>query len=547
MNTSESATQAPAIPEFGRPLREIVAALGADVIAASVISEGADPTVRGLDIHDAQSTHASGEGDLLGLISAQSLKHEDLDRAIVDGAANGCAGIVFKASDGGEAAILQRASYVGMPALVLSDAITWREFDALLTRLLGEDAPSLQLAPSTGDKLFALANTIARVFGGSVAIEDHQRSILAHSSVPGQAMDELRTLGILYRRAGDAPVNERRYRDVLHADGLVRFPRYEQYLPRVAIAVRAGAIPLGTIWVLDPHGDDPDQQLPQEQREVLEQSAVIAAGYLLDAWRGENLTTLPRDEAVKRMLTGSAQVGDADLIDPSGEQVSTLVLLTVPKRSQSAVRMSEIRGVLSRHLAVYTSEVLVTVLGNEIVALCPTVATDLVRSWVIAALRDLSSVTRKGIQVGVSEPYHLRTGLPYALAEAREIAANAGPEHDGVATLPQVRTALFLSACAGALEADDRLVLPEVRRLLDDGDRGDHYAETLECWMQEAGSVTRAAQRLRVHEQTVRYRLRRLKELLELDESGPDQLLVAWLQLRLRRARVTADERTLEE
>ena len=535
MTDSQTVENAAVIPKFGRPLSEIVAALGPEVISASVIPEGVDPIVRGLDIHDAQSMYASGEGDLLGLISAQSLKPEDLDRAIVDGAANGCAGIVFTASEGGEAAILQRASYVGMPALVLTGAVTWREFDALLTRLLGEDAPSLQLAPSTGDKLFALANTIARVFGGSVAIEDHQRSILAHSSVPGQAMDELRTVGILYRRAGDAPVNERRYREVLHAEGLVRFPRYEQYLPRVAIAVRAGAIPLGTIWVLDPEGDETDRPLPTEQREVLEQSAVIAAGYLLDAWRGGNVSALPREEAYQRLLSGAGRLGDAELIDPAGDLAGVLVVLSVPARSQTAVRMAEIRAVLGRHLGVYVTDLLITVIGREIVALCPADSVEFVRTWVVAALRDLAEVNRAGILVGLSDPHPLRSGLPYALAEAREVMQNAASVPGGVATLVCVRPQLFLAACAAVIDADERLVLPEVQALLDDGERGAHLADTFDCWMQETGNIARTARRLRVHEQTVRYRLRRLTEMLGIDARSSDRLLAVWLQLHLLR------------
>ena len=524
-----------AIPEFGRPLREIVSALGTEIVSPVNLPETTDPTVRGLDFYDAQSTIGSGEGDLLGLISAESMKHEDLDRAIVNATANGCAGVVFKASGIGAQRIVQRAAYLGMPALQLTDSVTWREFDALLTRLLGEDAPSLQLAPSTGDKLFALANTIARVFSGSVAIEDHRRSILAHSSVPGQAMDELRTQGILYRRAGDAPVNERRYREVLRSESFVRFPAYRQFLPRVAIAVRAGSIPLGSIWVLDPEGADPSAPLPTEHREILEQSAVIAAEYLLDAWRGENLTVIPREEAIKRLLLGSGQLGDAELVDPSGEQQGVLAVMTLPARSQSAVRTAEIRGVIGRHLSIYDSDAIVTVIGREIIALCGAESADLVRGWILTALRDLSPTTRDEIRAGLSQPRLLRSGLPYALAEAREVALNANAHHEWVATLPQVRTRLFLEACAATLESDDRLILPSVTKLLEDGERGQHFAETLDCWLQERCSVSRAAHRLRIHEQTVRYRLRKLTEILDIDAADPDHLLAVWLQVRLLR------------
>lgn len=535
MDLSDQEKSSTTIPQFGRLLPELVVALGAEVIVRSDLSDENDVVVRATDIYDSQATYPGGDGVLLCMISAQSLREEELDRAVAVAVENRCAGIVFKAKPDSQTPIIEKAQASGLSALVLADGVSWREFDALLTRLLGEDAPTLQLAPSTGDKLFALANTVARVFRGSVAIEDHQRSILSHSAVPGQAMDELRTRGILYRRAGDAPVNERRYREVLTAEGPVRFPSYKEAMPRVAIAMRAGAIPLGTIWVLDPEGENAEEPLPGEKLRLIEQSANLAAGYLLDAWRSENLSALPRDEAYKRLLAGAGLPGDAELIDSTGEALGILIVVLIPKRSQVSVRITEIRGVLSRHLAVYVPELLLTVIGQEIVALCPVESVELVRNWVIAALSELSFETRNDIRVGLSEPHTMRTALTYALAEARELATNAEAAEDSVATLARVRPTLFLAACRAVLDSDDRLVLPEVRNLLDDGERGQQYAETLDGWMQERGNVARTATRLRVHEQTVRYRLRRLQELAKIDHDDPDQLLTLWIQIRVLR------------
>ena len=38
-----------------------------------------------------------------------------------------------------------------------------------------------------------------------------------------------------------------------------------------------------------------------------------------------------------------------------------------------------------------------------------------------------------------------------------------------------------------------------------------------------------------MHENTLRYRIRRIEELFDLDLADPDVRLVAWLQLRLAR------------
>ena len=106
---------------------------------------------------------------------------------------------------------------------------------------------------------------------------------------------------------------------------------------------------------------------------------------------------------------------------------------------------------------------------------------------------------------------------------------------DPVGTVSRVRTQLFLATCRTQLELDDRLQLPEVRELLDGGESTRQIVATFECWLAQAGSVARTAELMRVHEQTVRYRLRRLRELVPLDEGDADYLLTLWAQLRAMR------------
>lgn len=530
--------------EFGVPLRTIEERLGSDVVRIAYPEE-VDPVVHALDIYDAAAGDGSaggigavGEGTLLCIVSADAMRPEELERALEAAAHSRCAGIAIKLAgpDVAESPLPALITDAGLAAVTLNQDVSWREFDALITRALGEHAQSLTLEPSAGDKLFALANTVARTFGGSVAIEDHQRSILAHSSVSGQAIDELRTTGILFRRAGDAPVNEDRYRVVLEAEGPVRFVRYGDYLPRAAIAVRAGTIPLGSIWVLDPNGDDPeDVPLSAEKAHVLEQAATMAAGTLLEAWKASSRAGSRRESALRRVLIAAAQQGDREELDPTGDGVGVILVATVAAGPRSAGRIAEARAVFARHLAMYVPNVVVSAEANEIIALCPTSRVEEVREWAVSALADLSDDTSTGIRVGVSDPHSISNRLPFAANEARDVARHSRASDDPVGTVARVRTQLFLAACRAQLELDDRLLLPEVRELLDGGEGRMQMVNTLEHWLAEAGNVARTAERLRVHEQTVRYRLRRLREIVPLDGSDPDYLLTLWAQLRAMR------------
>lgn len=530
--------------EFGVPLRTVEERLGSDVVRIAYPEE-VDPVVHALDFYDAAAVDGSGsgvgagsEGTLMCIVSADAMRPEELERALEAAAHSRCAGIAIKLAgpDVAESPLPALITDAGLAAVTLNQDVSWREFDALITRALGEHAQSLTLEPSAGDKLFALANTVARTFGGSVAIEDHQRSILAHSSVSGQAIDELRTTGILFRRAGDAPVNEDRYRVVLEAEGPVRFVRYGDYLPRAAIAVRAGTIPLGSIWVLDPNGDDPeDVPLSDEKAHVLEQAATMAASTLLEAWKASSRAGSRRESALRRVLIAAAQQGDREELDPAGDGVGVILVATVAAGPRSAGRIAEARAVFARHLAMYVPNVVVSAEANEIIALCPTSRVEEVREWAVSALADLSEDTATGIQVGVSDPHSISNRLPFAANEARDVARHSRASDDPVGTVARVRTQLFLGACRAQLELDDRLLLPEVRELLDGGEGRLQMVNTLVHWLAEAGNVARTAERLRVHEQTVRYRLRRLREIVPLDSSDPDYLLTLWAQLRAMR------------
>jgi DNA-binding PucR family transcriptional regulator len=89
-------------------------------------------------------------------------------------------------------------------------------------------------------------------------------------------------------------------------------------------------------------------------------------------------------------------------------------------------------------------------------------------------------------------------------------------------------------ATSGRLELD--LPGDPLTRVLEhDAARGTTYAESLLGYLDAFGDTASAAARLNVHENTLRYRIRRLQELFALDLEDPDTRLVMWLRLRLQR------------
>jgi DNA-binding PucR family transcriptional regulator len=67
-----------------------------------------------------------------------------------------------------------------------------------------------------------------------------------------------------------------------------------------------------------------------------------------------------------------------------------------------------------------------------------------------------------------------------------------------------------------------------------DQEQGTPYAESVLAYLAANADVPAAAASVQVHPNTFRYRLRRLRELFDLDLEDPDVRLVVWLQLRTR-------------
>lgn len=77
------------------------------------------------------------------------------------------------------------------------------------------------------------------------------------------------------------------------------------------------------------------------------------------------------------------------------------------------------------------------------------------------------------------------------------------------------------------------LRLPPVEALLEhDLANGTPYAETLLAHLAAQHDVVAASSALAIHQNTFRYRLRRVRELFGLDLDDPDVRLLTWLRLR---------------
>jgi DNA-binding PucR family transcriptional regulator len=98
-----------------------------------------------------------------------------------------------------------------------------------------------------------------------------------------------------------------------------------------------------------------------------------------------------------------------------------------------------------------------------------------------------------------------------------------------VTSLAEARTTVVLDEIVTMIAADERLIDPRVRELRQ---QDAVLADTLRAYLDSFGDVGAAAQWLHVHPNTVRYRVRRIEEVLGSSLADPDVRLLLSLSLR---------------
>ncbi|BDZ54114.1 hypothetical protein DSM26151_05840 [Agromyces marinus] len=512
---------------------ELVDQLGAATMTALGPIPG-HAAVTGTEFLDIADEVTDAAGTLLLAPSTASLSTARIAALASSAADRGAVGLVVKCSPDRVAALGAIAESSGIAVLRVADRISWRLLDAQLTHLLGEADAGFGGPQDRGaEPLFAIANELAEHFGGSVAIEDLSRNILAYSSVPGQVIDELRTHGILARQVPASPYNDDQYRTVLRADLPIKYPRLGDEEPRVAFAIRAGALPLGTIWAIDASGDGP---ITAEQDERMRRASALASAHLLDDLRTHATNQRPREDRLRTLLTGIDLTGTefAELGIPE-ERGAALLAFDVPAAGPTAI--AQLRSTVVRHLVLHRPDTVAVAHRARVYALFAAATVDEAVGVAEPMLPLVDRLVGDGVRIAVVGPSH-RSG---EVAGARDLAdrllevAASGDlgRAPRIVTVDAVRPRLVVARVAELLAGADELRDPAIDALFERESTRD-IGETLLVWLESFGNVAQTAERLGVHQNTVRHRLRRAAEVHGIRLEGPDQRLAAWIQLRAR-------------
>lgn len=521
--------ESPEQPSTAPKLGQVCGALGQQVLEILVAPRGLDAPVEGVMIHEPglELRHYGGPGQMILAVGAHADDPHSTELIRQAGAAE-AAGIVFRRRHAPAEPVLDGAVTTGVALLTTAPQTAWGELYELIGVSLAAHRAGPSAVSGAGD-LFALADATAALAGGPVNIEDPQSRLLAFSR-GGQDLDEGRAATILERRVPERWLQYLRRAGVLDHLATSTEPVRVQpgdLRPRRAIAIRAGATVLGSIWLA---GDDAD--LSPHADEALREAAQIAALHLVRHQVVTDLDQRSRSIRLDALLRGdpaSAQLlAELDLPDDAALAVCLIgsdVGETLPER---------LVGLLGVHLRVFGHRAQVTPWEDRvaIVASCPDAAA---REALIRNLED--GLQRARHTLGLP----LRAGMstPIApgdsVAEARRNAEQAlrlGGRDDVVVPFEAVHAAALL-ADVDALLADrpPSPALAVLRR--HDEEQRTEYVRTLRAFLEALGDSQAAAQRLHVHVNTVRYRLRRIGELVDVRLDDGTSRLALELELRV--------------
>lgn len=575
-------THEPDRRETGPSLERILGLIDPGMLDVVVAPRGTGVPVTDVVLHDpGEEREDDGARAATGLIllavGVEAASPEALDVLRAADRA-GAAAVVMRPGARGPRAELVEAAGRGRTALLTRRPEQgWTEvLGRLRTALVHSDpAGTAGVAGLRPGDLSGLANTVAALVGGAITIEDPQSRVLAYSRLDHEP-DPMRRLTILGQEVPRWRVDELRasgfFRTLWSTEDVVRLPADDRYAERLAIAVRHGSEVLGSIWAAAD-----GRPLAEDAAAALRTAARAAVPHLSHHQTWGLAAARAREGAVHALLRGdvrSAQEAGvtadrpyavvvaeaydgrgeeaydgrgADAYDaqgtPDGRGAGT------PEGRGAGRAGRRVLDVLALQAAAYRPGCVTARSGRRLYVLVP--AGDGETGPARTLLASARSVARDVVLAGAGPVAAGPAGLP-ASREAAELVVRVLRERAARLPAGEVRS---------AVAAYDEVV-PEatVLRLLDrveplwgslsgpvhamvehDRVHGSAYGDSVTAYLDASCDTGTAARRLNVHPNTLRYRLRRARELFGVDPADPAVRLLAEIGLRLaaRRSRRT--------
>lgn len=519
----------------GLSLGQLLLALDRTMVSLVEAPRGLDMPVGSValvDVDDIRLGLAVGAGsaDLFFLLGVSDSEAVGWIAEQVHGAGRAPAAIFVKEPS---PAAAKQAARLGTAVVAVEPRARWESLYKLVNHAFEHHGDRGDPRSDSGTDLFGLAQSIADRTHAMISIEDEQSHVLAYSASNEEA-DELRRLTIL-GRAGPPEhlewIGQWGIFDALQASTeVVRVAERPELglRPRLAVPIHLPATDArrppgfaGTIWLQQ--GSAP---LADDVEEVLRGGAVLAARIM------SRLAAAPSTHTV--LVQDLLGLGD-DSADVAA--IAQELGIAPDERAALVGFRGEVAAVPANVIALsasaFRADAQVASTGERVYVLLPKIgAVSPLTSWVrglVAALRRELGLSMRAV---IAAPLTGLAGAATARAEVDRVfdSADRHPDAIGqVTSLDEAHTTVLLDEIVAHVAGQSRLVDPRIRELRE---QDPMLAETLAAYLDGFGDIAAVAQRLHVHPNTVRYRVRRIEKLLSTSLADPDDRLVLALGLR---------------
>lgn len=440
----------------------------------------------------------------------------------------GAAAVLLKPPAVGQSSVASAAKTAGTALVEVRSGTGWAQLVWLLRTVLDAEADAAETGRDDGDAggldLFRLADAVASVVDAPVTIEDANSRVLAYSARQDRT-DPARVSTIMGRRVPDDVLARFRSRGVFRELSRGGNPIYvaaqrDGTLPRLIVPIRMGGELLGSMWAVVP------DRVPDARAAAFADAGPVVALHLLRRRARVDAERRHSAQRVRALLEGegSARVAAAELeLDDGPHRV--VAIDAAGRESADDVRNEGLRLALwERITAGIGRRPAVADLHGLLYAIVPDGP-----GWqtLRETLTEAQALAAAGAAASLAE-------LPRSMAQAQEALGllRAGLVPGTVADYQDTWAVLALHRLATAAIASgvvDVGPLPELRR--HDEANGTEYVHTLYEWLRHPGEPRTAGQALGIHPNTLRYRMRRIAEVANVDLSAPDIRLALLTQL----------------
>ena len=519
---------------MGLPIGQLADTLGGGLLTVLVHAGGR--AVDDVTLAEPGSGVFGQAGDLLLGVGVE--RPADAVSLLEGAAAVGSGAVVLRRVAARDRQVRAAATRLGVSLVELAEHASWAHVVWLLRGVLDRAAsgPALRAEGPVLDELFALADACAALVAGPITIEDTQSRVLAYSSTQDVA-DPARVSTIVGRRVPDEVLANLRgrgvFRRLARSDEPFFVPAGRGLGARVVVPVRAGTEWLGSIWAVV-------VEAPADRvMASLAQTASVVALHLLRLRSQADLARRVSADRLRAVLSGDTLEAEGWL-PPAPWRV---VVLAGAHRPRSAVAEDPGAADIEREIDVWESVARRRSWRHPLLAGFDGSALALVQDapgdtspgtweWLLAVVDEVAGVTPTAT-ASAGGQVSRTADLGRSRREATEVQRlrDLGRVTGASTTVEDAWAAVTNARALGGIWTEELLGPVAVLREHDDVHQS-AYLETVAAWLDHPGDPRAAAARLHVHPNTLRYRLQRLSEVVDLDLHDPETRLAMRLQLR---------------